>query len=262
MGSVTQRRAKPTTAMFDPVADFYNSSRPDYPAGIYDALEEVVGGLHHALVVDVGAGTGIASRQLLERGARVIALDVAQEMLRHARASAPWPACVLGDGSVLPLRSHSVQLVCFAQAWHWFDPLRAVAEVARVLVPGGCWAAWWNHASADGEAWFDAYQDLMEDACPGYRRRDRNTGNRAWSVEPIAATGLFGEGHKVVVLWDRRVSCEQWLVEERSKSYVDALGPAARAGLLDGVSAIINSKFPDHEMVLPYRTHMWIAQPA
>lgn len=214
------------------------------------------------MVADVGAGTGIASRRLLERGARVIAVDVAAEMLRHAKASTPAPACILGNGNFLPLRSRSVQLVCFAQAWHWFDPSHAASEVARVLAPGSRWAAWWSHAHADGEVWFDAYQDLMEKTCPVYRRRDRNTGNHAWSVEPVAATELFGEGRKVVVQWTRHVSCEQWLVEERSKSYVEALEPTRRAGLLDRVSAIINSHFPHQDMAVPYRTHMWTAQPA
>jgi hypothetical protein len=151
--------------------------------------------------------------------------------------------------------------VCFAQAWHWFDPSHAASEVARVLAPGSRWAAWWSHAHADGEVWFDAYQDLMEKTCPVYRRRDRDTGNHAWSVEPVAATELFGEGRKVVVQWTRHVSCEQWLVEERSKSYVEALEPTRRAGLLDRVSAIINSHFPHQDMAVPYRTHMWTAQP-
>jgi ubiquinone/menaquinone biosynthesis C-methylase UbiE len=259
---MTQGRAGTVTAMFDLVADYYNRSRPDYAPGIFDALEDVPGGLHRVLVADVGAGTGIASRQLLERGAKVIALDVAQEMLRQARESTPSPACILSDGNVLPLRSHSVQFVCFAQAWHWFDPLRAASEVFRVLAPGGRWAAWWSHAHADGEVWFDAYQDLMEKTCAVYLRRNPDAGSHSWSVEPIAATGLFGEGHKVIVPWIRHVSCEQWLVEERSEQCVEALDSASRAGLLDGVGAIINNQFPHHEMEVPYRTHMWIAQPA
>ena len=199
------RHAPPTepsrSSMFDPVAVPYDQSRPNYPEEIYDSLEVEVGGLSDTVVIDVGAGTGIASRQLLARGARVIAADIGRQMLERARSSVPAPPCAVCDGNVLPFRSGVAQLVCFAQAWHWFDPDRAAAEVARVLGKGGCWAAWWNHPRADGEAWFDTYQDVLEATCPGYLRRHRDTGNQAWSQEPIAATGLFGEGRRVVVRW-------------------------------------------------------------
>jgi SAM-dependent methyltransferase len=245
--------------MFDPVVDHYDRARPSYPAEIYDALEADMGGLRGTLVLDVGAGTGIASRQLLERGAKVVAVDIGEQMLRRARSASPRPSCVVSDGNVLPFGSGVAQLVCFAQAWHWFDAPRAASEVARVLGTGGWWAAWWSHPRSDGEAWFDRYQDLMEATCPGYARGQRDTGNHAWPDEPIAATGLFAEGHRVVVPWVRDVSSRRWIVEERSKSYVDALAVETREQLLREVGGIIDANFPDGHMVIRYTTHMWIA---
>jgi SAM-dependent methyltransferase len=80
------------------------------------------------LVLDWGAGTGIASRQLAERGATVISLDIGEQMLRRALARSPGSACVLGDGNQMPIRSASADVVTFAQSWHWFDHRVAAAE--------------------------------------------------------------------------------------------------------------------------------------
>lgn len=247
--------------MFDAVATDYHRARPSYPPGIYDALEEELGGLEGAVVVDLGAGTGIASRQLLERGARVVAIDVAEQMLRRGRAhQALRPPAVVADGSAVPLRSGCAHLACFAQAWHWFDVESTAAELSRVLRPAGLWAAWWNHPRADGEDWFDAQQDLLEQTCPAYSRAHRDTGNRGWQDEPLAATGLFGPGRRIVIPWNREVSCEDWVIEGRSTSYVAALDPRSRDQLLRAIDELIGARFPEGRMTVPYTTHMWIAR--
>lgn len=245
---------------FDPVADHYARARPTYPAEIYNALETEVRGLKDRTVLDVGSGTGIASRQLAERGARVISIDIGEQMLRRGRTAGRKPLLLLADGNCLPVQGATVDVVCFAQAWHWFEASRAGAEIHRVLVPGGLWSAWWSHAVGDGEPWFDAYQDLMEQTCPNYWRQHRDTGNHGWTDEPISATGLFADGRKMVTRWSREVSCEEWIIEERSKSYVESLAPAIRESLLEDVGALLIGQFPDGFMTVPYRTHMWLAR--
>lgn len=242
---------------FDPVAADYDAGRPSYPDGLYAALEDAAGPLAGAVVLDAGAGTGIATRQLAALGARAIALDFGELMLRRALARSPSMACLLADGNALPIRSGALDLTCFAQSWHWFDPDLASAEVARVLHHGGHWAAWWSHAWADGAPWFDTYQELMEAACPGYRQHHRNTD---WSQQGIAQTGLFEPGVRVVVPWTRTVDVASWMTEERSKSYVAQLPPQARDRLLDGISRVLGGHFPGGRMSVPYRTRMWLAR--
>ncbi len=242
---------------FDPVAADYDAGRPDYPDALFTALEQVTGPLAGAVVLDVGAGTGIATRQLMARGARAIAVDFGTDMLRRAQARRPAACCVLADGNALPVRSAQVDLACFAQSWHWFDPERGSLEVARVLRAGGHWAAWWSHAWADGQAWFDTYQELMEAACPGYRRHHRNTD---WSEEGIARTGLFEPGSLVVVRWTREVDVATWMAEERSKSYVAQLAPPVRERLLGRIDDLLGRYFPGTPVVVPYRTRMWTAR--
>jgi SAM-dependent methyltransferase len=178
-------------------------------------------------------------------------------MLRHALARSPGTGCLLADGNAMPIRSECIDLACFAQSWHWFDPDRARWEVARVLRPGGHWAAWWSHAWADGETWFDTYQGLMEAACPGYRRHHRNTD---WSEAGIGQTGLFEAGIRIVVPWTRMLDVARWMTEERSKSYVAQLPSAERDRLLSGISEILGTHFPAGAMSVPYRTRLWLAR--
>ncbi len=242
---------------FDPVAADYDAGRPSYPDGVFTAIERTACQLRGAVVLDVGAGTGIATRQLAARGARTVAIDFGELMLRRARARDPGLTCLQADGNMLPIRSLSVDLTCFAQSWHWFDQHRASREVARVLRPGGCWAAWWSHAWADGEDWFDTYQDLMEAACPGYRRHHRDPD---WSEEGIASSGLFEPGVRIVVPWTRQVDSATWMAEERSKSYIAQLAAPIRAGLLGRIEELLGTHFPEIPMIVPYRTRMWLAR--
>jgi ubiquinone/menaquinone biosynthesis C-methylase UbiE len=195
---------------FDHVADDYDAGRPSYPDKFFAAIEEITGPLAGRLVLDGGAGTGIASRQLSARGGRVAGYDIAERMLRRARARSPELSFVLADGSMLPFRDGCADLACFAQSWHWLDQERASRELARVLRPGGHWAAWWNHAAADGEEWFAAYQDAKESACPplppvsghyglepGGNRAERAL--RAWRQHPGAVDqdgGRAGLDHR------------------------------------------------------------------
>lgn len=80
----------------------------------------------------------------MERGLNVIAVDPIPEMLEVLRSAMPEISAMLGTAEQIPLPADSVDAVLVAQAWHWFDPERAVAEVARVLRPGGRLGLLWN----------------------------------------------------------------------------------------------------------------------
>ncbi len=244
-------------SLFDALAEEYDAARPSYPDRMYDALEDITGPLAGQLVLDGGAGTGIATRQLAGRGARTVAFDIGERMLRRAQARSPDACFLLADGNAMPLRDRCADLVCFAQSWHWFDAGRAIGEVARVLRPGGYWAAWWNHEWADGEQWFDAYQGLLESACPGYDRRHRDP---PLARERIVRTGLFEPGVQIMVRWTRTLSIVRWLTYERSKSYVGALGPAERERLLARIEDLARARFPGGQMSVPYRTRLRLAR--
>lgn len=253
---------RPGRSVFDAAASAYDAARPSYPEDLYDELETVTGPLADRLVLDWGAGTGISSRQLIRRGARVVLLDIGEQMLRYARARDPRSRCLLAHGSHMPVRAASADLTTFGQSFHWFEQPAALAEIARVLRPGGYWAAWWNRPRPDGADWFERYQDVLVARCPGYTWRHLRDEAMApdWTDAVVRNVGTLEPAATITVPWTRRVTAAQWATDERSKSYVIDLHPGARDGVLAELSAIVAGEFRDGQMVVPYVTTLLVAR--
>lgn len=239
-------------ASFESVAEEYNAARPSYPSAVFDALGDLSG----VQVLDIGAGTGIATRHLLDRGASVIAIDRGPAVLSRAKSHTPCLIAVVADGAVLPFPDASMDLLCFAQAWHWLDESTRCGEAHRVLRHAGRWAAWWSHARADNLAWFDTYWSTIESACPGAHRSQRDTD---WGAG-VAESGLFEVGDRIVVPWTREISVDDWITDQTTHSYVVALSPSARLRLLADLRAILDHQLPSKTMTIPYETSLWIGR--
>ncbi len=125
---------------FGAEAAAYERGRPSYPPEAINWL--LPPGARD--VLDLGAGTGKLTTRLVERGLDVVAVDPLPEMLELLCNALPDTPALLGSAEDIPLPDNSVDAVLVAQAWHWFDPERAVKEVARVLRPGGRLGLVWN----------------------------------------------------------------------------------------------------------------------
>jgi SAM-dependent methyltransferase len=93
--------------------------------------------------LEVGAGTGILTRLLVERVARVTAVEPDHRMRAVLSTTTPGADVRAGVAEELPVESSSCDVVVAASAWHWVDEARAVPEVARVLRPAGRLALVW-----------------------------------------------------------------------------------------------------------------------
>lgn len=120
-------------ASFSSAADVYARVRPTYPAEIVDWM--VPPGAQR--VLDLAAGTGLLTTRLVDRGLQVVAVDVSEAMLQELAARLPDVETHVGTAEEIPLPDASVDAVVVGQAWHWFSPGHAAAEIARVLRPGG-----------------------------------------------------------------------------------------------------------------------------
>jgi SAM-dependent methyltransferase len=212
-GRVTVERSR-----FDTVATQYAAGRPDYPAALFDRLAELIGRpLDGADVVDLGAGTGIASRQMAARGAHVLAVELSAAMAAQLAATSPGVRVVLGSGSALPVRGGAADLVTCAQAWHWMDPARAVPQIRRVLRPGGVFAAWWNFTTRE-RAWELLQEERISAVSPHWREAPNGRAKETLDTLP-GLTDL--REHRFS--WWRAIPMDRYLMSLASKSYIAAL---------------------------------------
>jgi SAM-dependent methyltransferase len=130
-------------ARFSGAADRYARYRPSYPDALVEWVVADAGVRPGDLAADVGCGTGLFTRLLAARGIDVVGIDPNEDMLREARA-AGGARYARGEAAATGLADASVALVTVAQAFHWIPIDPALAELARVLRPGGRVAAVWN----------------------------------------------------------------------------------------------------------------------
>lgn len=172
------------------VAD-YVRYRPGYPVEVIEVLKRRAGLSAGTRVADIGAGTGIFSKLLLDAGAEVFAVEPNAEM----RAAAET---ILGEHALFhsvdascedtTLADRSVNLIVAAQAFHWFDRARARAEFSRILKPGGAIALIWNVRQTDGSAFLRDYESLLRAFASDYARV------RHENVDAGVLAPFFGEG--------------------------------------------------------------------
>jgi A/G-specific adenine glycosylase len=129
---------------FEAGAAAYELARPGYPDEAVAVLVGMLGIAAGVQVLDLAAGTGKLTRRLIELGASVIAIEPVRGMRRELQQAVAGVEVLDGTAESIPLADASVDVVTVAQAFHWFDAPLALAEIARVLRPGGGLAILWN----------------------------------------------------------------------------------------------------------------------
>lgn len=153
---------------FGSVAENYDGLRPQAPPEAVDWL--VPPGCEVA--VDVGAGTGLFTRTLVDRAAQVIAVEPDARMRDVLEARSPGVRVVEGRGESIPLPDAAADAVFVSSAWHWMDAERAVPEIGRVLRDGGRFGLIWTSRDRD----VDWVRDL--DRLPGGDAVSRQSADR------------------------------------------------------------------------------------
>jgi SAM-dependent methyltransferase len=223
---VTDPRVAPHAARFGDVADRYERARPLYPESALSELAARCRLRAGTAVLDLGAGTGKLTRQLVAIGADVVAVEPAAGMRRRLVAEVPGAPVLDGTAEDVPLPDASVEIVTAGQAFHWFDTHRALDEIARVLRPAGWLALLWHERPESG--WAAGLWDLRAQLT-GSRRAYPGDG---WE-EVLADDGRFGprtsSRHDVAVA----TTVDAELADSASRSCVHVVDDARRREVLE-----------------------------
>jgi SAM-dependent methyltransferase len=236
-------------AGYGSAAGAYERGRPTYPDEAVAYLAAELGLGPAARVLDLAAGTGKLTRLLAEGGADVIAVEPVAAMRAVLAEAAPGIAVHEGTAESIPLPDGSVDAVTVAQAFHWFDAEAALAEIHRVLRPGGGLGLIWNMMDV-GVEWVAVLQELVRGArgsVPAY-------GPSPWR-------DAFGSSRLFTPLTERTFAFVHELSEEGlvdrviSTSYVAALPDAERQRLVGQVRTLVAGV--PRPIRLPYRTDVF-----
>jgi SAM-dependent methyltransferase len=202
-----------TVGRFTDRAVDYVRYRPGYPGEAVHAMLAGLGSPEHLVAADVGAGTGISARLLGDQGVRVLAIEPGAAM-RGSAAPHSRVTWVGGMAEATGLRSHAVDLVVCAQAFHWFRAADALSEFARILKPQGRLAIVWNRRSA------------RDPLTAGYREAIAEVSaeiiSESMPFEPgvVAQSGLFSPVTRTTYANAQRLDLDGLIGRARSASYV------------------------------------------
>jgi SAM-dependent methyltransferase len=250
-------RAERATS-FGAIAGDYDRLRPSPPAAAVDWLLPP----HCRVAADLAAGTGLLSRQLAGRAGRVVAVEPDGRMAAVLHARSPGAAVVLGTAEEIPLANASADGVFVSSAWHWLDPGRASAEIARVLRRGGRFGIIWTGRDADVDWLREAARQLTAAAAgPGANGVAPPLSGHREVTLPGAAR--FGEAETAEFRFTRAMSIGDIVDMLATYSRVITASPPDRAAALARARTVVRERFPGaSEVDVPMQAWCWRADRA
>ncbi|MEJ1963037.1 MAG: class I SAM-dependent methyltransferase [Gammaproteobacteria bacterium] len=232
-------------------AETYVRGRPEYPLQALEWLRNVIGLAEGKTAIDLGAGTGKFSKVMLATGAKVIAVDPVGPMLDRLRRDVPEVGAVVGNAEHIPLDAESADGVLCAQSFHWFATPSAVAEIRRVLRPGGALGLIWN-VRDESVAWVAQLGAILE---PYAGDAPRMTSGNWRTVFPAPG---FGPLHETQFPHVHTGPPERVIVDRvTSISFIAALPASERDRVIARVRELIDataSLVSRDEVSFPYLT--------
>jgi SAM-dependent methyltransferase len=246
----------PTERFSDRVAD-YVRYRPDYPAALVAWLHGDMGVAPGARVADIGAGTGISAKMLLDAGHAVVAVEPNAAMRAAAvgwLGASPEFSATDGSAEATKLADASVDLVFAAQAFHWFDPQAVKPEWKRILRPGGQAAICWNSRRLTGTPFLEGYERLLNEFGLDYSSVSERYGDdgrmRRWFGD-----GLRGIGH---FPHSQRLDFDALRGRLLSSSYAPRAGHPRHAPMLAALRELFDATARDGFVDFDYDTRAFV----
>lgn len=226
----------PTERFSDRASD-YVKARPSYPSEVLAVLRAECGLGERSVVADLGSGTGIFTRLLLESGARVHAVEPNDEMRAAAErelGANPLFMSVRGRAEATTLPPASIDVATAAQAFHWFDVEATRRELHRIVRPGGHVALVWNDRDVTSTPFLRDFEALLVTHCPKYPELQ----GKADATAKFDA--VFGPGRwkRTTLPNDQRLGREGLVARVMSASYAPKLGTPEHDAIVAALGAL------------------------
>lgn len=228
----------------------YDSARLAYPAELYERIFERLGGTADPAILEIGAGTGLATRDLLSR--RPAAMTVIEPdaqmagFLETALGATPGLTirnCPFEDADLPPA---SFDLAVAAASFHWLEPESALAKIRNALKPGGVLALWWNvyRATGIGDEFADALAPLLEGiALPPSEGADVHQSLDEGRYQTLLEGSGFKHIEHLVLRRERLLGAGEMRALYETYSFVRLLPESERLGLLDRIAELVETRF-------------------
>jgi SAM-dependent methyltransferase len=249
--------------LFDLVAEQYDRARPTYPEALFDDIVALSGIPAGGRVLEIGCGTGQATRPMAERGYRITAIELGANLAAvAARNLAPYGVDVhVGAFEDCVLPAEPFDLVMCVSAFHWLDHAVALPKIARILAPGGALAyTTGGHVDGGTSQFFidaqDCYMKHMPGTPPGLRLSGADTIPLA---SPITDnSGLFAPAQHRRHLWLRDFTTASYIDEIGTYSGNLDLPEPAREALHSCIARLIDEHY-DGRITKAYLTDLHVA---
>jgi SAM-dependent methyltransferase len=247
------------TDKFTGKAQVYMRHRPGYPNACLDDLAKICGLGQGSVVADIGAGTGILTRQLLDRGYAVYAIEPNDDM-RHAAENALAGnvrfAFVSGTAENTGLDPHSVDLVTAAQSFHWFDHERFRLECMRILKPDAYAALIWNSRDPKSEINTEN-ADICKRLCPQFNGFSGGINQPEELFREFFRNGLYD---RRTYRHDLEYDLEGFIGRNLSASYAPAEGASNRDAFVQALTALFRKHERNGHLTVPNVTRSYIGR--
>ena len=232
----------------------YEIGRPTYPPDAVARLVAELGIGPGKRVLDLAAGTGKLTRLLASTGASLVAVEPVGAMRAALSAALPDVEALAGTAEAIPLPDASVDAVTVGQAFHWFDGDAALAEIHRVLRPGGRLGLVWN-VKDESVDWIEKLGGIME----SYRGDAPRVASGAWK-KAFDRTRLFTPLERARFAFVHEADFAAVVARVTSVSFIASLPPAEFARVVERVRALL-ATHPQTQgrttFELPYRTGVY-----
>lgn len=247
---------------FDEVAELYDRARPGYPDDLFDELAAVLP--RSPVVIEVGPGTGQATKGLVARGAKVTAVELGANLAAVLARNVPTVDVIVGPFETVDLAPGAFDAVVAASSYHWVPPEARMTKPADLLRPGGYLAliAINQVASPADRGFFDEVHHVFSrHGLPGTHDPVPTHEDLVPSfVDEIVGSPEFEEPLVHRYRWDQRYTARGYTELKRTDSNSRAMAdPEARDAMLTEVEALIDASY-DGWIVRPITASLVLAR--